>query len=73
MSEGIRWHNRIRVEREARGLTQTECARRVGTTQPHLSLVERQEKEPTVSTLLRLAQEFDCTLDALIEVEGSER
>lgn len=42
-------------------------------TRQHLSLLEGQQKVATVETLLRLAREFGCTVDDLIEVEGSER
>ena len=67
------WRNRIREQRETRGISQAELARRIGMTRQHLSLLEGQQKVATVETLLRLAREFGCTVDALIEIEGSER
>jgi len=40
--------------REASGITQSELARRAGTSQPDISLIERGERVPTVDTLDRL-------------------
>lgn len=67
------WRNRIKAQREAQGISQAELARRVGLTRQYLSGLEAQKWEPRVALLLALARELGCTVDDLIEVEGSER
>ena len=49
--------------RQAAGLTQTELARRAGTTQGAISAIESASKVPTVITLRRIATALDTTLE----------
>jgi uncharacterized protein len=46
----------IGVIRRRRGLTQSELARRAGTTQPVVSAYERGHRDPTYETLRRLVE-----------------
>jgi len=49
--------------RQAAGLTQSELARRAGTTQSAISAIESTTKVPTVHTLDRVARALGTTLD----------
>jgi transcriptional regulator with XRE-family HTH domain len=53
----------IRNCRRAAGLTQTELARRSGTSQPTLSAYERGTVTPSVETLVRLLDACGCSLE----------
>jgi transcriptional regulator with XRE-family HTH domain len=44
----------LRAVRRRRGLTQTELARRAGTSQPVVSAYEHDRRDPTIATLRRL-------------------
>lgn len=60
--------------RQAAGLTQSELARRAGTTQSAISAIESTTKVPTVQTLYRVARALGATLDirfAVPEHSGS--
>ena len=58
---------RIRERRTDLGLTQTEMARRTGTIQGDLSLLERGKKHALWGdTLARLATTLGCSLDYLV-------
>ena len=45
----------LRAEREKRGLSMNAVAERSGLSQSMVSLVEREERNPTLDTLLRMA------------------
>lgn len=55
----------IRELRRLRGLTQSELARKSGLSTNTLSLIERKETSPTVSTLQKIAAALDVNLDNL--------
>ena len=44
----------LRTVRQRQGLTQTEVARRAGTSQPAVSVYERGHHDPTFGTLAKL-------------------
>lgn len=52
----------IREHRHAAGLTQTELARRAGTSQPTVARLETGTSEPTVATLRRIASALGVDL-----------
>jgi len=52
--------NRIRVLREARGLSLEELAAEVGTTNQQISLLENGKRRLTVEWLLRLSKALTC-------------
>lgn len=55
----------IRELRKLRGLTQSELAEKSGLATNTLSLIERKETSPTVSTLQKIASALDVNLDNL--------
>jgi transcriptional regulator with XRE-family HTH domain len=58
--------DRVRLERETRGWTLADLARRSGVSRAMISKIERREASPTASVLVRLASAFDLTLGGLI-------
>lgn len=54
---------RLRLER---GLTQAALAERCGIAQPNLAAMEQGRRQPTLATLQRLAQAFECDLAELV-------
>jgi DNA-binding transcriptional regulator YiaG len=50
-----------------KGLSQTQLANEMGTTQPRLSLWEKGEEQPNISSLKKLRDALDVSYDALIE------
>ena len=57
---------RIRIERENRGWSLTDLARRSGVSRAMINKVERGEASPTASLLGRLAGAFGLTLSMLL-------
>ncbi len=53
---------RLKEVRKSRGLTQAELARRIGTTAQNVQRIERGERNPTVTTLIRIADALDLEL-----------
>ena len=64
----VDWKLLGRRVRELRGfeMTQSELAELLGVSQGHLSAIERGEKEAGVEVLLRIARQFDKSLDWLV-------
>jgi hypothetical protein len=62
----------IRAVRRRRGLTQTELARRAGTSQPVVSAYEHGRRDPTFGTLRRLvaAGGERLIVDAIVAADG---
>jgi ribosome-binding protein aMBF1 (putative translation factor) len=56
---------KIRQAREAHGWSQAELATRAKLTQAHLSYLEADEREPSLSIAARLAHELGIPLDEL--------
>lgn len=61
----------LREKREKRGLSMNAVAERSGLSQPMVSLVERELRNPTIDTLLRLA--FALELDLADVVADAQR
>lgn len=60
--------------REAKGLTQTQLARRAKVTRPYVTMLESgAKKAPSLETLRRLARALGVSVSALIEPEGPRR
>lgn len=56
----------IRKLRHARGWSQAELAKKVGVSAAYIGMLERSEKEPKLSTLVRIANIFDTSLASLL-------
>lgn len=62
--------NRIRMFREAKGLTQEELAEEIGCSVDFVSLCERGANFPSLHNCERLSQAFGITLPELFAFEG---
>ena len=58
--------NSVEKYRKARGMTQVELAERVNVQQSAISLIERQERNPSLPLLVRLANVLGVTIDDLV-------
>jgi transcriptional regulator with XRE-family HTH domain len=58
--------NRIRELRLTRGLKQSELAIVIGVNQSAIGKYEREELEPSISTLSKLATFFECSIDFIV-------
>ena len=57
----------IREERTRRGLSLNGLAERAGLSRQMVSYVEQEERNPSLDTLLRIADVLDIPLDTLIQ------
>lgn len=57
---------RLKELRESKGLTQKEVAKVIGYTQLSYARYENGKREPDISTLCKLANYFNVTVDYLI-------
>ena len=57
----------MREEREKRGLSMTVLAQRAGLSQAMISFVEREIRNPSLDTLLRIAEVFELNLGEIIK------
>jgi transcriptional regulator with XRE-family HTH domain len=64
---------RVAAYRTARGLKVSELARTVGVSSSLISQIERQQSQPSVSTLFALAEALDVPVDAFFEEQHSGR
>ncbi len=60
----------LREVRQSKDLTLDELAKMTKMSKGHLSRIERQETEPTISTLVRLALALHVGVDQLYKVEN---
>ncbi len=58
---------RLTAAREAKGYTIYRLYKLSGVTQPYLADLERGDKEPSLSTLRKLAEALDTTVGALVD------
>jgi putative transcriptional regulator len=58
-------NNAVREHREARGMTQGDLAASVGVTRQSINAIERERYDPSLELALKLADEFDCAVEAL--------
>ena len=57
----------VREERIKRGLSLNVLAGRAGLSRQMVSYVEQEERNPTVDTMLRIAEVFELPLDKIIQ------
>jgi putative transcriptional regulator len=58
-------NNAVREHREARGMTQGDLAASVEVTRQSINAIERERYDPSLELALKLAEEFDCAVEAL--------
>lgn len=61
---------RLREERERRGISQRELARRLGVSASLISQIEAGQSKPSVSTLYAIVTELGVSLDHVFRVHG---
>lgn len=64
--------DQIKKFRKARGLSQIELGERLGVTQQVITNWERNLREPTIETLLKIAGIFEITLEHLVGQKMAE-
>lgn len=57
----------IKALRTLHDITQEELAERVGISQKMLSYIERDDRRPSLEVALRIAEQFNCSLDTIIK------
>jgi transcriptional regulator with XRE-family HTH domain len=62
----------LREEREKRGLSMNVVAQRSGLSHSIISLIERDLRNPTLDTLLRIAEAIEIDLGEIITRAGKE-
>lgn len=60
--------NTVRERREAHDLTQGDLAAAVGVTRQSINAIERGRYDPSLELALKLADEFDCTVEDLFSL-----
>lgn len=61
---------RIKYLRTSRGLSQAQLAKAAKVSQPTIAQIETGKKDPSVSTLRKIAQSLDVELAALFAADG---
>jgi putative transcriptional regulator len=62
-------NNAVREHREARDLTQGDLAARVDVTRQSINAIERGRYDPSLELALKLAAEFDTSVEELFWLE----
>jgi len=57
---------RIRKRRQILEMTQKELAEAIGVTPQHISAIEQDKRDPSLSSLGKLAEELGATIDYLV-------
>jgi transcriptional regulator with XRE-family HTH domain len=57
---------RIRKGRQILEMTQQELAEAIGVTPQHISAIEQDKRDPSLSSLAKLAEELGVTIDYLV-------
>lgn len=57
----------IKALRTLNDITQEELAEKVGISQRMLSYIERDDRVPSLEVALRIAEQFNCSLDTIIK------
>lgn len=66
-------NERLKQAREAKGLSQSECARRTGASQAAYSYYEQGLRTPSSQMLIRIADLLDVSLDWLVGRSDKEK
>ena len=70
MPETSAMAKRVRAYRESLGETQFELSGEIGISIEELSLIERGEANPRLSTMQKIAAHMGITVSALLDIEG---
>jgi len=70
VDDQLRLGQRIREIRKERGMSQTELAEKAGISLITISRIERGERDPHLTTLLRIARGLDVRLSELLRTAG---
>ncbi len=65
-------HNRVKELRARFGFSQSELAERVGVTRQTIGFIEKGEFSPSITLSLKIAREFEITVDELFWLEGEK-
>ncbi len=65
--------NRVKVLREAAGLTQKELGEKVGVSRQAVNAIETGKFDPSIWLAYDLANYFDIRIEELFDFEGSTR
>ena len=64
--------NRVKELRARFGFSQGELAERVGVTRQTIGFIEKGEFSPSITLSLKIAREFEITVDELFWLEGEK-
>lgn len=64
--------NRVKELRARFGFSQGELAERVGVTRQTIGFIEKGDFSPSITLSLKIAKEFEITVDQLFWLEGEE-
>ncbi len=67
-AEGEVFGQRLRELRQKYGVTQQQLSAATGLTEGYISNMERGQKVPSLTTILRLAVALDCKVTALVSI-----
>lgn len=62
-------NNTVPERREREGLSQAELAAAVGVSRQTINAIERDRYDPSLELAFRLADHFDCRIEALFDPE----
>ena len=62
--------NKVRAEREARGMTQSDLGAAIGMTRQTIAAIEQRHYSPSLEAAFRIARLFDMTVDGLFTWDG---
>lgn len=62
--------NRLRELREARGLSQAECAEALGVTRQTVISIEKGHFDPRLSLAFRIGSLFELPVDTIFDADG---
>lgn len=65
-------HQRIRLLRQARNMSQVELAKRLGVTKQSVSNWENDNIQPSIEMLVKLAAIFSVSTDYMLGLESGE-
>lgn len=65
-------HNRVKELRARFGFSQAELGERVGVTRQTIGFIEKGDFSPSITLALKLAREFEITVDQLFWLEGEK-